>query len=530
LGFSRSVRDQILVDTARHCCVCHRYKGVKVEVHHIQQEADGGENTYENAISLCFDCHADAGHYNTRHPKGTKYSPKELKKSKENWLDLVERNAISQPNEPDSFYCRYFICKNYEHLVEIVNSDLARFPVGNPLLLKNSVIDLLSTIISKHPYSYRHANVKGKALQHIDEYVRLYPDATVPNTSDGNMSYFEVTRTPSREEIEELVDQDGLLKVMCESGIPVEKSSLAVGYRDDCGGTPLQEEYIFRNLWCSFLAITNISDVPKTLRSVNSKFVSGSGFDSFYSADGEVLKIRLPGAPIPPNATVLMPLAILLPPFASLQNNIWSEAYDDERHMQFVRHEGNTEVNLGDILVYGDQIFPTSITFDSDGNEAVQLIHKFDLTNMYTIDRSWECGSCPHIFFKSDRLFYEREILARCCRKVGTDRFTVPDNVSKFLIAEIEDETTELLSISVNNRVLIENTVIRKGEYIEISVSSGDQVEIVGQYLPYKESSKYGIYGVKRNELVSGFLHWSNLGLTNTYTCTATLASSLCSR
>lgn len=63
LGFSSSVKDQILIDTARHCCVCHRYKGVKVEVHHIKQEALGGPNTYENTIFLCFDCHCDAGHY-----------------------------------------------------------------------------------------------------------------------------------------------------------------------------------------------------------------------------------------------------------------------------------------------------------------------------------------------------------------------------------------------------------------------------------------------------------------------------------
>ena len=71
VGFPQKVKDQIFVDTARHCCVCHRYKGVKVEVHHIKQEALGGENTYENAISLCFDCHCDAGHYNPKHPRGT---------------------------------------------------------------------------------------------------------------------------------------------------------------------------------------------------------------------------------------------------------------------------------------------------------------------------------------------------------------------------------------------------------------------------------------------------------------------------
>lgn len=97
MGFPKEVKSRILVDTARHCCVCHRYKGVKVEVHHIRPQSEGGPNTYENAIALCFDCHADAGHYNPKHPKGTKYSPEELKKSKNQWIEMVRKNNIESP-------------------------------------------------------------------------------------------------------------------------------------------------------------------------------------------------------------------------------------------------------------------------------------------------------------------------------------------------------------------------------------------------------------------------------------------------
>ena len=55
----------------------------KIEIHHITPQAEGGADTIENAIALCFDCHADAGHYNTDHPKGTKYSRPELRMAKE---------------------------------------------------------------------------------------------------------------------------------------------------------------------------------------------------------------------------------------------------------------------------------------------------------------------------------------------------------------------------------------------------------------------------------------------------------------
>nr|VFK42254.1 MAG: hypothetical protein BECKSD772F_GA0070984_111810 [Candidatus Kentron sp. SD]VFK48163.1 MAG: hypothetical protein BECKSD772E_GA0070983_11157 [Candidatus Kentron sp. SD]VFK77679.1 MAG: hypothetical protein BECKSD772D_GA0070982_10018 [Candidatus Kentron sp. SD] len=40
MGFSREIKERILVNTARHCCVCHRYKGVKVEVHHIEHKSE----------------------------------------------------------------------------------------------------------------------------------------------------------------------------------------------------------------------------------------------------------------------------------------------------------------------------------------------------------------------------------------------------------------------------------------------------------------------------------------------------------
>ena len=76
--------------SARHCAVCRRYKGVKIEVHHIKPKNQGGKDTFENAIPLCFDCHSDAGHYFANHPKGTKFSPAELKKHKKEWFRIVQ--------------------------------------------------------------------------------------------------------------------------------------------------------------------------------------------------------------------------------------------------------------------------------------------------------------------------------------------------------------------------------------------------------------------------------------------------------
>lgn len=94
MGFSSDIKIRARIAAASCCCVCHKRKGSKIEIHHIIPEADGGPNTYENAIPLCFDCHCDAGHYNPRHPKGTKYSPKELILARDDWYLKVSENKI----------------------------------------------------------------------------------------------------------------------------------------------------------------------------------------------------------------------------------------------------------------------------------------------------------------------------------------------------------------------------------------------------------------------------------------------------
>lgn len=94
MPFSRSVREESLVKSHRYCCVCHKFAGRDVNVHHIIQESDGGPNTLENSIALCFRCHSEAGHYNPKHPLGTKYSPEELRRHRDQWWDQLSRDPI----------------------------------------------------------------------------------------------------------------------------------------------------------------------------------------------------------------------------------------------------------------------------------------------------------------------------------------------------------------------------------------------------------------------------------------------------
>lgn len=89
MPFSPDVKLRALVACGRCCCICHKFCGIKIECHHIIQEADGGPSTVENCIPLCFDCHADMLAYDDKHPKGTKYRPEELRLHRDNWFSKV---------------------------------------------------------------------------------------------------------------------------------------------------------------------------------------------------------------------------------------------------------------------------------------------------------------------------------------------------------------------------------------------------------------------------------------------------------
>lgn len=93
MGFPNNIANKVLVDCERCCSICHKFCGTKIELHHIKQVADGGTDTYENCIALCFDCHAEVKAYNPKHPKGKKYSEKELCMQRDNWCKKVLNSA-----------------------------------------------------------------------------------------------------------------------------------------------------------------------------------------------------------------------------------------------------------------------------------------------------------------------------------------------------------------------------------------------------------------------------------------------------
>lgn len=91
-----------------------------MELHHIVQIADGGADTFENAVPLCFDCHAEVKSFNPHHPKGSKITENELRAHRDSWYGKVAQpiaysNGISTAEvDKKVFYAlNRYLCVRY---------------------------------------------------------------------------------------------------------------------------------------------------------------------------------------------------------------------------------------------------------------------------------------------------------------------------------------------------------------------------------------------------------------------------------
>ena len=90
MGFSEKVQAEALAACERRCCICHKFCGTKMALHHITQKAYGGDDSFENCIPLCLDCHEDMGKADPNHSTGKHYTERELRLHRDNWYESVK--------------------------------------------------------------------------------------------------------------------------------------------------------------------------------------------------------------------------------------------------------------------------------------------------------------------------------------------------------------------------------------------------------------------------------------------------------
>lgn len=134
MSFPNNVRSNVLVKCKRYCCLCGKYVGNNIELHHIRQRADGGDDTEDNCIPLCFNCHAEVKSYNPHHPKGSKYSEKELKERRNLVYEFVKDKTICNYSNDDINRATKLLDNYYKQIEKIISTDPCAEPVHIDLI------------------------------------------------------------------------------------------------------------------------------------------------------------------------------------------------------------------------------------------------------------------------------------------------------------------------------------------------------------------------------------------------------------
>jgi hypothetical protein len=483
-------REQALILAARHCCVCHRYKGIRVEVHHIDPESQGGANTPENAVALCFDCHADAGHYNPKHPKGTRYSPSEIRHARDAWHEIVKQGSIAARDTANLWHCRYFICKDFETIAEVSAGDIGNLPVDRPIGVRTPVTDFLKEIVKGNGGALRADRVWGRSFKREEEYLLANPTAikTHDQYSYGQQ-WWEYNRPPTREEIAaEVAPKDFLAAKMLEAGREATDISTYRAFTDGCGDVALQEEYKLRSIWSIYLAVTNTSTEHLRLAGLEGMLLAG-GLHSFRKVSNRESEshtvVPCPAAALAPGTTAVFPVGVLVAPLTDTSETVrWSEERNIPGSTQAWSHASFSSDISAKCESWGPLLSPTKLLYEQHGLSCSEDVHALDLDNVYLVTRFWECGCCPHLFALLDdgRMDYLGELFSESPGHLVTQSVCFPTNTTELLLAELEYEKTIVKSVIQDGELIAHDTVLRKGDYLRIPVERHTPILFSGFY------------------------------------------------
>lgn len=511
-----NIKLEILTLSARHCCVCHRYAGLKIEVHHIQPKSKGGKDSLENAIALCFDCHTDAGHYNSEHPRGTKFSPKELLKAKENWFELVKTNRISIPAKiSEHLHCRHMVLKNAGIAQDVLNGKWSNLPIEKTILLKNHVSDQAQEFLNGlgHHYAY---TIEYRTFKNFDSVERTYSNIQKIDQSLPDSPYYNYLRIPTKDELLAISHElNPVIKHLLEADLPTELYVRSLIYiQDGCCSEPgvIMEFFEFRDLWFGFLEISNLSLDPVLLSKLITKTKKNTLCLHNDESDEYEFVLDFPRTPLKPNESVLIPACILATPFGyhhrqEIEIKRKTSTFDDW-HYFMLSKSISEKTKSEDYLLFGTFLRPKELTYSIYNQAYTCDIHDLNPANLYTIDEYWDGGSCPHLFvLKQDsKWYYVKELFARNEKEDELESYIITSDISKIRVAELENETTFLSSISVNGVPVIKTIEMHRGDVCELEVKPGDIIQFCGHYLKKNENIPKAEQPIFRNRVIGEYL------------------------
>lgn len=89
MAFAENDVAQLLAECKRHCCVCWRWCGLRIQLHHIVPKAQDIPDEIGNAIAVCLDCHAEI---ESKSNMGRHFTRAELLEHKRRWLEICRES------------------------------------------------------------------------------------------------------------------------------------------------------------------------------------------------------------------------------------------------------------------------------------------------------------------------------------------------------------------------------------------------------------------------------------------------------
>lgn len=474
MGFPKDIREKALVASGRRCCICTRFKSINIEVHHIIQEADGGANDFENAIPLCLDCHANAGHYNSRHPKGTKYQPSELRKHRDKHYEFIEKHRIRNDNSSISQF--YLKTSNLDVMNELFDGDFSQIPYEGAYLIENNVLKYMK-YYHKLATSEDRSKIPNPRYDSVVDYKNKYGNKIHSYEKWGQMF---LSRIVDESEIRSVISPHCAIakEIIAYNAPELIKADFSEW---GCGADTNYETYSIPDVAFVFIAIQNNSSENISL-SKYGELIPGERISSFIGT-GDIKTVNLPNIEITPGCLILIPVGLCLNELS------YSSHSELAVEIHSVRSGESQFIDFCDDVITEKGLFIGEIAF----------IQNFSIVNMslertYTtrsplfsqairIDRSWECGSCPHLFAIKDEneIEYLGELFDRGPGIKHEFNIRIENNFNKLVICELEAEITYLDHISINGKET-QARKLNKGERLELTVTKGDHILIRGFY------------------------------------------------
>jgi len=197
-------------------------------------------------------------------------------------------------------------------------------------------------------------------------------------------------------------------------------------------------------------------------------------------------RIAFPGAEVLPGASVVVPVAAVLGPLGDVSGiRVWANGnrVGSGQVQEFAQAEFGAAA-IESCSFWGPVIHAPKVKFVHQGAEQVHDVHELDLSNLFVVNRFWAVGSCPHLF-AIDHLgavTYLGEVLSGKPGVTQTHLIGVEAAMDKLVIAELEDERTQILSVSQGALTYAQQVTLDKGDYLTIPILDAGQVRIEGSY------------------------------------------------